>query len=290
MQWNRSVTRVWAPIPRESADLLIEALTEAGWGAAAWEDVDAGGLTAIEVYLDGSADPATATAALQACADPLGLHLEIQSAILPPQDWAESWKRFFHVTRVSPRLVICPVWETYDAQPGERVIAMDPGVSFGTGNHATTRACLQFLDQVAAEDAERDVLDAGCGSGILAIAALKLGFRSAHGFDNDPEAVGAATALAERNGVAAAFVTGDVADWPTQADVVVANILAPVLTEHAARLAACVRPGGKGALVFSGVLATQYPDVLAAFAAQGFTERAVHQIGEWRSGWLVRRE
>lgn len=290
MQWNRSVRRVWAPIPREAADALVEVLTEAGWGAAAWEDADKGGLTAIEIYLDATADPAAAAKALQACSEPFGLRLEIQSAVLPAQDWAESWKRFFHVTRVSPRLVICPVWEPYGAQPGECVIAMDPGLSFGTGNHATTQACLQFLDQAAAEDAARDVLDAGCGSGILAIAALKLGFQSARGFDNDPEAVAAAAAMATRNSVDAVFEPGDVATWSTQADVVVANILAPVLIQHAARLAACVRPGCKGALLFSGVLAVQYPRVVAAFAAQGFTERAVSQRGEWRSAWLVRGE
>ncbi|MGI6495186.1 MAG: 50S ribosomal protein L11 methyltransferase [Kiritimatiellia bacterium] len=288
MQWNIAVTKVWAPIRSDQADAVVEALAGQGFGVSSFEDLEKGG-TIAQVFLDAAEDPAPADAALRAALAAQGSAAETHVETLAAQDWAESWKRFFHTARVSPRLVVRPAWEPYEPLPGERVVSIEPGTSFGTGNHATTRACLQMLDQAAAEDADRDVVDAGCGTGILAVAAALLGFRAASGYDNDPDAVAAANALAAAHGVAVPFSLDRLDTYAGQADVMVANILAPVLVENAARLAASVRRGPKAALILSGILDGQYPDVLAAFEAQGFVERCAMQIGEWRSGWLTPR-
>ena len=132
---------------------------------------------------------------------------------LPRTDWAEAWKKFFHTRRISRRIVIAPSWEPYAARMGDCVLMLDPGMSFGTGLHGTTRACLAFIDRLAPRLSGAAFLDAGCGSGILAIAAAKLGCRPVNAFDCDPAAVADAQANSARNGLADRIVceTGDLA-------------------------------------------------------------------------------
>ena len=161
-------------------------------------------------------------------------------------------------------------------------------MSFGTGNHATTQACLQFLDTLATADTCRSVLDMGCGSGILAIAARQLGFEQVAGFDNDLDAVAIAKENAADNGAGVVVEVCDLAQNTRRADIVVANILAPVLIEHAVAIAAAVNVGPQGALILSGILDTQYAAVRAAYEVQGFAEQRSLLIGEWRSGWFAR--
>jgi len=165
----------------------------------------------------------------------------------------------FGPVRVSERLWIVPTWHS-PPEPDAINLALDPGLAFGTGSHATTRLCLQWLESTI--KGGETVLDYGCGSGILAIAALKLGARRAVGVDIDPGAVAVAQANAERNGVAAEFMR-DCASLAFSADVVVANILAnplkllaPVLISHCAR-------GGR--LALSGILARQADEVKASY-------------------------
>lgn len=286
MRWNIPVTKVWAPIRSDMAEDIVGSLAEEGFGVSSFEDLESG-LTVAQIFMDAAEDPAPADAALRAALAALGASAETHVETLPAQDWAESWKKFFHTARVSPRIVVRPAWETYVAMPGERVVAIEPGISFGTGNHATTRACLQMLDQAAAEDADREVCDAGCGTGILSVAAKLLGFRAVSGYDNDPDAVDSATALAAAHGVSVPYSIDGIESHSAPADLVVANILAPVLVANAPAISACVRRGPKAGLIVSGILETQYQGVLDAFRAQGFAERMAVQIGEWRSGWLV---
>lgn len=283
----RPLTVVWASVPREWTAALAEALAAQEFAAAAWEDLE-GGPSLVEIFLDDPAEAAAAAAALKRTGAAFDLALRVEQRLMPPCDWAESWKRFFSVMRISPRLVVRPPWEQYAAQDGEQVIVMDPGMSFGTGRHATTQACLRFLDELAADGVGRSVLDLGCGSGILAIAAAKLGFAPVHGVDNDPEAVRSARANGTVNGVTATFAEDDLATCAAQADIVVANVLAGVLCAHAARVAATVRPARGHALLLSGILDSQYGAVRAAYAAVGFMEARSLLIGEWRSGWFVR--
>jgi ribosomal protein L11 methyltransferase len=285
---QKNLTVVSAVAPRAALETLLDLLAAQEWNAAAWEDA-ARSDGRVDVFLTDPAAADGARGALEAAGAALGLALRPTVAALPAEDWAESWKRFFHVMRVSERVVIRPSWEACASRPGDCVIVLDPGMSFGTGHHETTRACLMFLDQLAAEDAGRSVVDAGCGSGILALAARKLGFTPVAAYDNDAEAVAIARANAAANDVGdIAWRVCDLADATDAADVVIANILAPVLVRHADRLAASVRPGARGALILSGILDSQYAEVRAAYAARGFVEKRGLLLGEWRSGIFER--
>jgi len=176
------------------------------------------------------------------------------------EDWVRLTQSQFQPLQITPRLWIVPSWHQ-PPDPDAINIALDPGVAFGTGAHPTTRLCLRWLaSTVTAQD---DVLDYGCGSGILAIAALKLGACSARGIDIDPQAVEAARLNAERNGVAARFVVADEAAV-APARIVIANILANPLMVLAPLLAGLTLPGGRIAL--AGILAEQAAAVLAAYA------------------------
>lgn len=176
-------------------------------------------------------------------------------------DWVRLTQSQFLPLQITPRLWVVPSWHAAP-DPAAINIVLDPGVAFGTGAHPTTRLCLRWLDAVVTPDT--DVLDYGCGSGILAIAAMKLGARSACGIDIDPQAVLAARDNAERNRVAVRFAAA--ADAPAApAQIVVANILANPLTVLVPLLARLTRPGGRIAL--SGILAGQAQSVLEAYAA-----------------------
>jgi ribosomal protein L11 methyltransferase len=172
--------------------------------------------------------------------------------------------------RFGRRLWVCPGGQSPDAAEAADarelvLLQLDPGLAFGTGTHATTALCLEWLDSGAGSWlADADVIDYGCGSGILAIAALRLGARSASAMDIDPQALLATRENADRNDVLARLqVTDDREVNGAQADVVVANILAGPLVELAPALAACTRPGGRIAL--SGLLLEQADAVTAAY-------------------------
>ncbi len=203
-------------------------------------------------------------------------------------DWRESYKLHFKPWRIG-RLRWVPVWEreSYNLPAGDEVVWLDPGMAFGTGNHETTRLCVERMVEISAGGRRLgSVIDAGCGSGILAISAAKLGFGPVGGFDNDAEAVRIANENAALNGVDDR-VTFHVGDLLTgfgggRFDLVLANIQADVLTRFARELLAAVAPGG--ALVLSGILAQELEQVRAGFeAASGlptarFDSRA---SGEW---------
>ncbi len=288
MIWASPLVCFSVPIPVDMEEVVLELLEGDGFYPTTHFDA----LTersVLRVYAEEKATAKEVREALARVGEILGLPLEAEETVVPTENWTESWKRFFHVTRVSERVVIRPVWEAYEAKGGEVVVDMEPGMSFGTGCHGTTQACLQFLDALAKEDCGRSVLDMGCGSGILAIAARKLGFAAVRGVDNDPDAVRIAQENAVQNGEGeVVFAVDDVATTEERADVVVANILAPVLIEHAAHIAGCVKEEKGAALLVSGILEEQYGAVRAAFEAQGFRERESRQIEIWRSGWLVR--
>ena len=211
---------------------------------------------------------------------------------LPREDWTESWKQFFHPFRASPRLVVKPSWEKFDSQAGDIILELDPGMSFGTGYHGTTKGCLQLIDEFSHGREGQSFLDAGCGSGILALAAWKLGLRPVMAFDNDPQAVAIAAENLHLNGAdgVTAF-TADLATWqpPQPFRLVVANILAPVLIAHAARVVAFLAPGPDPAyLILSGILEAQYAEVKACYEKLGLRETAFRLLEGWASGCFVR--
>ena len=171
------------------------------------------------------------------------------------QDWVRITQSQFAPIRVAPRLWIVPSWHA-PPDPGAINIVLDPGLAFGTGSHPTTRLCLEWLEQHLVPG--NSVIDYGCGSGILSIAAARLGARGVTGVDIDPQAVKASRYNAQRNGVPLQFHDAEVARLEP-ADVVVANILSNPLKVLAPLLADFVLPGGR--IVLSGILAAQARDV-----------------------------
>ena len=277
------ITVVSAEVPAAAAQPLADWLAEQEIFASTWEDRE-GGPSRVEIFLENPAGANDAAASIVAAGRAVGLELKPTIGTLKAEDWSESWKRFFSVVHVSPHLVVRPPWEDYTPSQGEKVLVLDPGMSFGTGKHATTQACMGFLDELAQADPRRDVLDVGCGSGILSIAAAKLGFQSVRGIDNDEDAVRIAGENAAANGVEAAFQTQDLAVCDLQATVVVANVLAPVLIQFAESIARCVRRVPGNALILSGILETQYDEVRDTYVALGFHEVKNILVGEWKTG------
>lgn len=189
-------------------------------------------------------------------------HYEIEK--IPDQEWSRVWMDNFHPMRFGQRLWICPTWHA-PPHPEDINILLDPGLAFGTGTHATTALCLTWLDQTGSLQGKQ-VLDFGCGSGILAIAAAKLGASEIWAVDNDPQALFATRENAEQNHVLEQLSLHLPEACPKlQVDVLLANILASPLIELAPRLIAQVKPGGL--IVLSGILNTQAESVSSAYTA-----------------------
>jgi ribosomal protein L11 methyltransferase len=215
---------------------------------------------------------------------------EFTGGTLAVEDWSETWKRHFHAFRASRRLMVKPSWESCATRPGDIVLEIDPGMTFGTGYHGTTRACLEFRDALAEELGPVPMLDAGCGSGILSLAAGRLGYRPVYAFDHDPDAV----RMTEHNvGVDAAVVPvlADLGEYvpPRPCRLVVVNILATILCRHADRIVSFVDRTGGGHLILSGILTEQYDDVKRRFEKAGATEAEARTRHEWRSGHFLLR-
>ena len=201
---------------------------------------------------------------------------------MPEAEWRDAWKRYFKVTRLTRQIVVVPSWETYDAKPGDVVIALDPGMAFGTGTHASTRLVLEEMQELAATPAR--VLDVGCGSGILAIAAAKLWpGTEVLGVDNDPLAVSATRDNAAANGVAIA--AGDALPDGTF-PLVLANIQAHVLRELKDVLIARCAPGAT--LILSGLLTPQAAPLAAEFGLEIVRIRPSRDDAQWSSVVLKR--
>jgi ribosomal protein L11 methyltransferase len=197
---------------------------------------------------------------------------------LQEQDWVRVWMDRFRPMRFGARLWICPTDQT-PADPGPEavVVTLDPGLAFGTGTHETTALCLEWLDRHLAPGA--DVIDYGCGSGILAVAAARLGARHIQAVDIDPQALYATGENARKNGVAERITGLAPEQLPARpVDCLLANILAGPLIGFAPRFAGLLRPGGS--LVLSGILHDQAPEVAAAYR-DGFAMEPAVRRGDW---------
>jgi ribosomal protein L11 methyltransferase len=196
---------------------------------------------------------------------------------LEDKDWEREWMDNFHPIKFGKRLWVCPSWRDIP-DPTAVNVMLDPGLAFGTGTHPTTALCMQWLD--ATIQPEQTVVDFGCGSGILGIAALKLGAKRVIGVDIDPQAIEASTANAKRNSVEGQIELYLPKDQPKdfQADVVVANILAGPLAELKDVISAYVKPGGL--LALSGILESQAQSVMAAYSDE-FSFDPIAVQDEW---------
>ncbi len=196
-------------------------------------------------------------------------------------DWIDAWKRHYIAQRIG-RVVIVPSWAHEELSSGEVAITLDPGMAFGTGLHPTTRGCLELLQEV--QPMPDRILDVGCGSGILALAALRLGATHAVGIDTDPLAVAASRENAARNGLAGQFEAreGTLPASPAERyPLMTANLVAAVLVALAPSLAAHLADGG--VLLVSGVIEPRATEVIAALAREGLRLIDRRDGGEWVS-------
>ena len=318
------MTYVSCSVPERFVNPLFEVFDGGDFILSSYHDIEED-FTRMRIFFEDPAETDAAKACLRASLDIVGSDAPIEVGDLPDEDWKFAYRRHFKTEPVGNRLLIVPEWELEAVEQSEQsnnrtIVHLDPGMAFGTGKHETTRACLEYIDELSPasqtfQTSQTSFLDMGCGSGILSIAAAKLGFAPVAGFDIDEEAVAASRENAEKNGVTVDYRTfalgkgavtldasieaakgvypdlalqgkaNDPATPPfAPADLVVANILGPLLIAFADEIAGYVKKN----LVISGILAELYPDVLAAFAQRGFREISRKTLGEWTTGLLVR--
>lgn len=231
----------------------------------------------------------------------LGLDLgrrEVQVAAVRKEDWAESWKKHFKPLRIGSSLLIQPSWSKLKARKGQAVVTLDPGLSFGTGQHATTDFCLHQIVAQRRRLARKgslppSLIDIGCGSGILAISAARLGYGPVAAFDFDPVAVRIAEKNCRINRVEKiiAVARKDLTKLPLNArqkyDVVCANLMAPLLIAERERILNRLEP--KGTLILAGILATEFNSVQKRYESAGLKLIAEKEEREWRSGAFQRK-
>ncbi|MBE6776669.1 MAG: 50S ribosomal protein L11 methyltransferase [Ruminococcaceae bacterium] len=194
---------------------------------------------------------------------------EVGSIGVDDTDWNENWKKYFHTSEIGEKLVIVPSWETYDNKNGRTVLNIDPGAAFGTGTHATTSLCLALLENYIKEDTK--MLDIGTGSGILSIASVLLGAKSAIGVDIDAQSVKTAKENAEINKMAdkCEFIVGDLADKISgKYNIICANIVADVIIKLFQNVEQFLEENG--VFIISGIIDIRKDDVLAAAKEKNF--------------------
>jgi ribosomal protein L11 methyltransferase len=269
-----------------------------GQPASSFHDVESGRITA-SVYLDNPSawSPLKRTSLLAAlerldnCGRRAGAR-RISIRKLRREDWAESWKRHFKPISIASALLVKPSWSKRRPLRGQSVVVLDPGLSFGTGQHPTTRFCLEQLVEARRKDQDQSFLDMGTGSGILAIAAAKLGYRPVEAFDFDPDAIRIARGNASRNRVSrrVRFKTQDLSRLPlgpgTRHNVICANLISDLLLAERSRVLARLEPGGT--LVLAGILRSQFAAVRRAYESAGLKLKARRTENEWESGAFVR--
>jgi ribosomal protein L11 methyltransferase len=271
------VIRLAVRVQREHSELVLAELLELTPGGLEESEPQDG---IVEYAIYGAPGELPALGEVQAAA---GEALVTVSTSELPDDWSERWKRFHHPVLIRSRtdranLHVRAPWEPPSAQPDTIEIVIDPGQAFGTGGHASTRMCLELLLELAElSPGPTKVLDIGTGSGVLAIAAAKLGFDPVIALDHDPLSVQAARANAAVNDVSVDVRRIDLRREPIPpAPVVLANLLRPLLLDYARNLTVVPRT-----LIASGLLIAEADETAAAFGAHGMRERARRQSGEW---------
>lgn len=269
--------RLAVRVPRASCELVLAELLELAPSGIEERDVDGTDLVEYAVYGAAGELPDLGAAAAHVAGIPVDVFTEEIA-----DDWHERWRDFHRPITIGERLHVRPPW--LDAQPGVTDLVIDPGRAFGTGAHETTRLCLEFLLEVEPEGA---MLDLGCGSGVLAIAAAQRGFGPCVALDFDPVSVEATEQNAEANGVDVRAARFDVmhAEAIPSAPTIAANILRPVLL-HIAETG--FTPEAPRTLILSGLLRAEADEVAAAYERYGLRETGRRELGDWAALLLTR--
>jgi ribosomal protein L11 methyltransferase len=301
MRYLELTARVAPGDAERTSDILREIVDGGAWTEAPFSqrdlesdaDVDPHAHRLVHAYAGENPAAPDVPAQARAALARAGIAAEVTQRTVAEEDWAESWKEHFHVERFGEHLVVVPTWRSFAPQPDDVVIALDPGMAFGTGQHETTRMCLEALERTVRPGMA--VLDVGCGSGILSIAAAKLGAREVLAVDVDPNCARITSENARLNGVESSVIarTGSTGGaWPFEqaatgrCGIVVANIIARIIGEIAADLAAALAPGGR--LIASGIIGERETETGAALTAQGLRVECVRAMGDWRCIEAVR--
>ena len=235
----------------------------------------------VHIYISPEENPLEAVAFLRERLSSEGIKNEIVTNLCRNEDWENNWKQYFHPIPVGEKLLIRPTWEDEYDPMGRTVLNIEPGLAFGTGTHETTRLCLETLEKYITP--ETDVLDVGCGSGMLSIASLLLGAKSATGVDIDALAVKTAEENGEANGLCEPrlrFLQGNLTDKVSgKYDVVVANIVADIIILFCKDVAKFMKDDA--VFITSGIIDTREQDVIDAFNEYGFKIKARHTEKGW---------
>ncbi|MCU0317043.1 MAG: 50S ribosomal protein L11 methyltransferase [Fimbriimonadaceae bacterium] len=213
--------------------------------------------------------------------------LRVETKEIEEIDWAESWKQFFKPRRVGERIIVRPTWEEAELLPGDIELVLDPGQAFGTGDHPTTRGCLQLLEEV--DLVGKSVADIGCGSGILSVAAGKFGAGLIHCVDIEQPSVSSTLENAERNGVELIVKRGtgfDPLPADQKYDVVLSNIISAALIVLAPQVATRLHAGG--IWIASGIIVSNWPEVAEVAKRNGFTMVENLVEGDWVAAKFLR--
>jgi ribosomal protein L11 methyltransferase len=295
MKSNKPLWRVSVATSPEAEDAVAEMLAGLFGAAAATHFNLETGVSTVSVFRDRKVDSRKARVEIAAnlrrietCGLKPGAG-KIEIARVKREDWAESWKRHFHPLEIGKTLLVKPSWSKKRPRKNQAVVILDPGLSFGTGQHPTTSFCLNELVHQRKNGTRQSFLDIGTGSGILAIAAVKLGYQPVHAFDFDPESVRVAKENARKNRVNAwqlKLTRGDVTTLPPkparQYDLVCANLISNLLISEKRRIANRLKPGGT--LVLAGILAAEFGAVERAFTDLKLKLTASRVENEWCSG------
>jgi ribosomal protein L11 methyltransferase len=291
---SKSVWSIAVRIPAEAEGASVELFSSLfGLPASSYSDFKTG-LSTVAVYFERpphltESKRAELTAGfnrIRECGLNVG-NFRISVKRLPRQDWAESWKKHFHPIEIGSALLIKPSWSKQQPKKGQATIVLDPGLSFGTGQHPTTSFCLQELVRRRNPGTEQAFLDIGTGSGILAIAAARLGYSPADAFDFDPEAVRVASANARRNRVLnkVHIFEQDVTKLSPKGanySVICANLVSTLLISARDRILA--RLASDGIVIVAGILKTEFQIVQRAYEKSGLRLMTSQAQKEWRSG------
>lgn len=251
-----------------------------------------------QAYFESEAEAlnfAKSVASMQSEFEACGIRLsEPKIEILRAEDWTEAWKKHFTVMKISKRIVVKPGWLEYlPSSADEIVLDIDPGMSFGTGKHPTTQFCLQLLEMQRKSGCPRQsLIDLGCGSGILTLAAIKLGYNSVIAIDNDPEAIEVSKENLAKNGISEdsyKLIVANLAEfyYDIKFDVVVANILSGPLIENKIRISSLLAE--EGTLILSGILENEYDKLKAEYESIGFFEMQKISDGNWTAASFRRQ-